>query len=150
MGHGHEGVDIAATSGPGGLEDAVAPLRAGVAMGWRSRKMSRKLWISETEVLKKAFRDVYATREKEWAITEDWLARVMDRIRRVGPLKPAGNFWPAFEHLVWRLAPASCLLVLVLGAFLMNMDFDLAYDYLDTVRSEVEDRALLELFALAS
>jgi hypothetical protein len=110
--------------------------------------MSRKTRISENEFLRKAFHDAYSAREKEMALTDNFRDQVMRRIRRIGPLQPAAGFWPAFEHLVWRLAPVSCLLVLVLGAFLMNTDFDPAYDYLDTLRSEVERRALVELFAL--
>ena len=110
--------------------------------------MSRKSRISENEILGKAFRDAYSAREKEGVLRDDWRTRVMERIRRIGPLRPADGFWPAFEHLVWRLAPVSCLLVLALAAFFMNTDFDLAYDYLDAVRSEVERPVLVELFGL--
>jgi hypothetical protein len=110
--------------------------------------MTRKSLISGNEILGKAFRDVYSAREREGVPRDDWRTQVMKRIRRIGPLKPAAGFWPAFEHLVWRIAPVTCLLVLVLAALLMNTDFDLAYDYLDAVRSEVERPVFVELFGL--
>jgi hypothetical protein len=50
--------------------------------------------------------------------------------------------------MVWRLAPATCLLVVALAAFFVNTDFDLAYDYLDTMRTELEKPALVELFGI--
>ena len=110
--------------------------------------MTRKSLISENEILGKAFRDAYSAREEEGVLRDDWRTQVMKRIRRIGPLKPAAGYWPAFEHLVWRLAPVSCLLVLALAAFFMNTDFDLAYDYLDAVRSQMEKPALVEFFGL--
>lgn len=110
--------------------------------------MSRESWISDNEILKQAFRDAYSARDKEVPLTDHFHARVMGRTRRIGPLHPAAGFWPGFEHLVWRLAPVSCLLVLVLGVFLINTDFDLSYDYLVTMGSEMESRAVAELFAL--
>ncbi|MEW6668532.1 MAG: hypothetical protein AB1512_25245 [Thermodesulfobacteriota bacterium] len=110
--------------------------------------MTRKSWISDNEGLRKAFRDAYWAKEEQGTLRDGWKGRIMSRIRRVGPLKPAAGFWPAFEHVVWRLAPISCLLVLALGALFASTDFDLAYDYLDTVRSEMERPVLVELFGL--
>jgi hypothetical protein len=103
--------------------------------------------ISENETLKKAFRDAYQAKEGEIA-GEDWSSRVMSRIRLIGPLGPATSFWSAFEHLVWRLAPVSCLLVLVATLLLLNMQTDLAYDSLGTWMAGMEETTLAELFGL--
>jgi hypothetical protein len=109
--------------------------------------MSRKSRILENETLRKAFQEAYSAREGG-TVGDNWRTQVMGRIRRIGPLKPAPGFWFAFEHLVWRLAPATCLLVFALAAFFVNTDFDLAYDYLDTMRTELEKPALVELLGV--
>ncbi len=103
--------------------------------------------ISENESLRKAFRDAYAAKERE-ETGDGWQSAVMKRVRRMGPLTPASNFLPAFEHFVWRLAPVSCLLVIALTLLLMNIDFGGGSDYLGTVTLEVEQPTLLELFGL--
>jgi len=103
--------------------------------------------ISEKETLKEAFRDAYLGKQREIA-GEDWSSRVMGRIRRIGPLGPATGFWPAFEYLVWRLAPVSCMLVLVATLLLLNMQTDLAYDSLGTWMAGMEETTLAELFGL--
>ena len=103
--------------------------------------------LSENESLKKAFRDTYAAKEKE-ETGDGWQLRVMKRVRRIGPLAPASNFLPAFEHFVWRLAPVSCLLVLVLTLFFVNMELDVDSDYLGTMAAEMEQPTLVEIFGL--
>ena len=103
--------------------------------------------ISENESLKKAFRDAYAAKESE-KTGDGWQSAVMKRIRRIGPLTPASNFLPAFEHFVWRLAPVSCLLVLVLTLLFVNMELDVDSDYLGTMAAEMEQPTLVELFGL--
>ena len=103
--------------------------------------------LSENESLKKAFRDTYAAKERE-ETGDGWQFQVMKRVRRIGPLTPASNFLPAFEHFVWRLAPVSCLLVLVLTFFFVNMEPDVDSDYLGTMAAEMEKPTLVELFGL--
>jgi len=103
--------------------------------------------VSENESLKKAFREVYLAKARE-GNGGDWPSRAMRRIRQIGPLRPAGGFWPAFENLVWRLAPVSCLLVLVLTFLYVNMDFGVDSDYLGTMAAEIEKPSLVELFDL--
>ena len=101
--------------------------------------------VSENESLKKIFREVYLAKGRGQS-GGDWQSRAMRRIRRIGPLRPAGGFWPAFENLVWRLAPVSCLLVLVLTYLFVNMDFGADSDYLGTMAAEMERPSLVELF----
>ena len=103
--------------------------------------------ISENESLRKAFRDAYAAKERE-ETGDGWQSAVMKRVRRMGPLTPASNFLPAFEHFVWRLAPVSCLLVLALTFFFVNMEPDVDSDYLGTMAAEMEKPSLVELFGL--
>ena len=103
--------------------------------------------ISENESLKKAFRDAYSAKGRE-ETGDEWQSQTMRRIRQIGPLRPAAGFWPAFESMVWRLAPVSCLLVLVLTFFFVNMELDVDSDYLGTMAAEMEKPSLVELFDL--
>jgi hypothetical protein len=103
--------------------------------------------ISENEFLKKAFQEVYLTKERD-EMGDRWQSQVMRRVRQIGPLKSAAGFWPSFERLVWRLAPVCCLLVLLLSVLFMNMDLDRGYDYLGNVTVEMEKPTLSELYGL--
>ena len=103
--------------------------------------------VSENEFLKKAFRHAY-TSKGAGDTGEGWQSQAMRRVRQIGPLSPAAGFWPAFESMVWRLAPVSCALVLVLTFFFMNMELDVDSDYLGTMAAEMEKPSLVELFGL--
>jgi hypothetical protein len=103
--------------------------------------------VSENESLKKVFLEVYAERGKA-KTGEKWEARTMRRIRQIGPLKPGAGFWPAFESMVWRLAPVSCALVLVLTYFFLNMEPEVDSDYLGTLSADMDKPNLVELFGV--
>ena len=103
--------------------------------------------ISENESLKKAFREAYSAKGRG-ETGKEWQCAVMKRVRRIGPLTPASKFLPAFERFVWRLAPMSCLLVLVLTLLFLNMEPDVDSDYLGTMAAEMEKPTLVELFGL--
>jgi len=103
--------------------------------------------VSENESLKKAFREACSAKGRG-ETGKEWQSQVMRRIRQIGPLRPATGFWPAFESMVWRLAPVSCLLVIALTLLLMNIDFADSNDYLGTVTVDFEQPTLVELFGL--
>ena len=103
--------------------------------------------VSENESVKKAFQDAYSTKGRG-ETGEEWPSQVMRRVRQIGPLSPAASFWPAFESMVWRLAPVSCALVLMLTFFFMNLELDVDSDYLGTMAAEMEKPSLVELFDL--
>ena len=105
--------------------------------------------ISENDALKKALQHAYLAKER--AISgKTWRSQVMRRVREIGPLESSGGFWHAFEHLVWRLVPVSCLLIVALTALLLSMDLDLGHDYLGKVTAELEKPTLSELFGFGS
>jgi hypothetical protein len=103
--------------------------------------------ISENESLKTALREAYSAKGSG-ETGEEWQSQVMRRVRQIGPLSPAAGFWPAFESMVWKLAPVICALVLVLTFFFMNMELDVDSDYLSTMAAEMEKPSLVELFDL--
>jgi len=103
--------------------------------------------ISENERLKRTFQEIYSAKVRD-DLGDGWQSDIMRRVRQAGPLKSAAGFWPAFESLVWRLAPVCCLLVLLLGLLFMRMDLDRGYDYLGTVTADMERSTLSELYGL--
>ena len=103
--------------------------------------------ISENKALKKALREAHLAKA-EGENGTGWQSQVMRRIRQIGPLRSAGGFWPAFEALVWRLAPVSCLLLIVLTLLFMNVDFADGNEYLGAVMVDFEPPTLVELFGL--
>lgn len=103
--------------------------------------------VSENESLKKVFREAYSAK-RAGETGEGWQSQVMRRIRQIGPLRPATGFWPAFGNMVWRLAPVSCALVLVLMFLFLSMEPDVGPDYLGTMAAEMEKPNLVELFGL--
>jgi hypothetical protein len=105
--------------------------------------------ISENEALRKAFRDAYFAKEGP-AAGKAWRSQVMKRVRSIGPLESSVGFWPAFENLVWRLVPVSCILVVALTVLLLSMDAVLGHDYLGTVTAELDQPTLSELLGFGS
>jgi hypothetical protein len=103
--------------------------------------------ILENKSLKTAFRDAYSAKGAEQT-RHEWQSQTMSRIRQIGPLRPAAGFWLAFETLVWRLAPVSCALALVLTLFFVNTELDVDSDYLGTMAAEMEKASLVEFFDL--
>jgi hypothetical protein len=103
--------------------------------------------VLENESLKRALHEAYAARGKV-ETGEKWESKTMRRIRQMGPLKAAAGFWPAFGSMVWRLAPVSCALVVVLTYFLLNMQPDVDSDYLGTLAADMDKPNLVELFGV--
>jgi hypothetical protein len=103
--------------------------------------------VLENESLKRAFREAYAARETAES-GEKWESKTMRRIRQIGPLKPAAGFWPAFGSMVWRLAPVSCALVVVLTYFILSMEPDVDSDYLGALAADMDKPNLVELFGV--
>ena len=70
-----------------------------------------------------------AYHEKEKALVGDlWQTRVMAHIKSLGPLYPVRSYFEFFERFVWRLAPVVCILLLILAAFFIHMDFISEYE----------------------
>ena len=72
--------------------------------------------------IRKALTAVYYEKEKG-NVGEHWQSRVMGQIQTIGPLNRTGNYFELFERLLWRLAPAVCVLVFVLSIALFSIDF---------------------------
>ena len=72
--------------------------------------------------LKELLMRAYHEKEKP-EVDELWQMRVMSHIRSLGPVSSWRRYSILFEQSVWRLAPVTCLLILVLVALLIKLDF---------------------------
>jgi hypothetical protein len=99
--------------------------------------------VTENPSFRKALRGAYLSRTEE-SVRDDWPSKVMRRVREIGPL-PIPGFWHDFEQVVWRLAPASGILVLALALLFLNMGSGFSYDYLGTVTAELDQPTMGEL-----
>ncbi len=90
-----------------------------------------------------------AYQEKEdLPIGTQWQNSVMVRIRHMGPPGSDAAYLPTFEHLVWRLAPASSLLMIGLSALSYAMSSFFEYDLFQLFLNGVEDSAVAHLFGM--
>ena len=94
--------------------------------------------------LRKALATAYHEKEKAEA-DELWLARVMGHIRSLGPLYPKTSFFEMFQGFVWRLVPVACILVLLLGAAITQLDIVSDYELTKVFLEDPADYTLLAL-----
>ena len=97
------------------------------------------------ENLKGILRQVYQEKEKI-DIVDAGPEEVMRRIRKVGVLQPAPSFLEIFGSFVWRLAPIVCLLILVLSAVSLAVDFASGHDVFQVLMNGREELTLIQLF----
>ena len=97
------------------------------------------------EALKKILREAYF--EKEHAeVGEQWQANAMRRIKGLGPITSRPNFLVFFERFVWRLTPATCLLIIVGAIIFLKLGFFPDYDVLTLFINDTEELSLAQLF----
>lgn len=93
--------------------------------------------ILKDKRLKKAFQKAYFSRGVP-VLGDQWKVQVMRRVREIGPPARVPGFWNGLESMLWRLAPVNAILMIPLIILLLNMDFDLGYDYLSNLAAEPE------------
>ena len=101
----------------------------------------------ERERLEQALKQAY--REKEnMDVDERWKTRLMARVREIGPVRPPG-FLPSFQRVVWRLAPVTSplVLIMILAAFFLGFDAASSYDALQSLVNSVEELTLATIFS---
>ena len=106
-----------------------------------------KIRITENETLKKAFRNAHLARQTEEG-EKDRQARNMRRVRQIGPLQAGRRFWPAFEHVVWRLAPVNCLLIVLLIILFLKIGLYPGSDVLAALTVEAEEPTLSQVLGI--
>ena len=106
-----------------------------------------KFQLTENKALKKACREAHFAREGV-ASGDQWRSEVMRRVRQIGPLRAGKRFWPALEHVVWRLAPVNCALIIMFIILFLKMGLDPGSDVLAMLTVEAEEPSLSQLFGL--
>ena len=73
----------------------------------------------EQRVIEEIFKKAYDDREAV-PVPDRWASDLMRRIRTLEPVAPGKSFSLGFEQFIWRLAPATCLLIIVLATILLK------------------------------
>ena len=88
-----------------------------------------------------------AFHEKEKTeVGELWQSRLMDHIRSLGPLYSKTNFLDLFQRFVWQLAPFTCVLILLLSAAVVRLDFVSDYELSKMFIEDPTNFSLLSLY----
>jgi hypothetical protein len=101
----------------------------------------------DTTRLKELLIGAYHEKERP-EVDELWQVKVMSHIRSLGPITSRKRFFMLFEQSVWRLAPVMCLLILILAALLIKLDFISDYEMLKLFIDDPEEFAFIQSFGL--
>ena len=72
--------------------------------------------------------------------------RVMGHVLSLGPLSPQVCYFELFQQLLWKLAPVTCILVVILGVAIAKMDFIESYELAKSFINDPADFILLTLY----
>ena len=100
---------------------------------------------AKEEKLKGILRQAYQEKEKI-EVADVAPEDIMRRIRKLGTLQPAPRFLEMFGSFVWRLAPIICLLIFVLTAVSLAVDFVPSHDVFQVLMNGREELTLVQLF----
>jgi hypothetical protein len=82
------------------------------------------------------------------AVGEQWQQEVMRRIRRLGALQSEPGFLASFQHVVWRLAPVAGVVLIVLTAVLVQVDFSPDYNVFQVLYNGTEELTLTQMLGI--
>jgi hypothetical protein len=95
--------------------------------------------------IRKMLSDAYWGKE-DLSIDNGWQDKLMSRIREMGSVPTKALFWPAFEQLVWRIAPVTCVMVVAVTAVLVRLYITTQYNGLQLIASYVEELVIKQIF----
>jgi hypothetical protein len=81
-------------------------------------------------------------------VDELWQMRVMSHIRSLGPVRTGRGYITLFEQSVWRLAPVTGLLILILVALLLTLDFMPDYEMAKILIDDPVEFTVLQWFGV--
>jgi len=74
--------------------------------------------------VKQALRAAYHAKENNGSeVGGQFEAQIMRRIRALGPIHSKLDYLSLFEQFVWRLAPVTAVLIIILAAWAIQFDF---------------------------
>ena len=106
-------------------------------------KFLKKDYTRLKELLMRAYHE-----KESPEVDELWQMRVMSHIRRLGPITSRKRYFMLFEQSVWRLAPVTCLLILVLAVFLIKIDLIPDYEMVKLFIDDPVEFTFVEWFGL--
>lgn len=87
-------------------------------------KLSEKDHEKVLDTLKKAYHE-----RDTVEVDAQWQNNLMRDIRRLGPLRSAAaNGFISLGQYLWRAAPVLCMLILIVGALVIKLDFMSGYE----------------------
>jgi hypothetical protein len=105
----------------------------------------RKLWGKEVENVLKVFSQVHLEKEQP-GVNDGWETAAMELIRKDSRTRlQTPGYFETFQQLVWKLAPVSCILAILL-CFMLSQTNVLS-DYV-LVKSFFADPSDLSFFSL--
>ena len=88
-------------------------------------------------------------RKRKVKISKVWQTKVMSHIQRMGPVKKAKqNNLLFFDQVVWRLAPAASILILILATFMLSLDFISEYEMAKIFMDDPIEFSLFQSFLI--
>lgn len=99
------------------------------------------------ESIKELLRQAYYEKE-DLEIGHQWRLNVMNHIRNIGTIRTAPDYITLFEQFFWKLAPAACLLIIVLVVFLFEFDFTPEYEAFASLINGTESMNLEQFLGL--
>jgi len=96
---------------------------------------------------------VTAFREHEKSSDDDmtdkmWRLKVMSGIREIGPHKTEKDSMVFSGQLFWRLAPVTCILIIIMTYFMYNFGFSVEHELAEAFLSQPAEYNLLQTFIL--
>lgn len=92
-----------------------------------------------------AFKKAYLKKE-DVQVSDKWQAGVIDIILRNTKNDFSINFFDCFQQFVWKLAPLTCAVALVLGIFFTQIDIFSDYELVKIFINDPSDLSLLSFY----
>ncbi len=96
------------------------------------------------EALKKILFQTYHEKEKP-ELSDRWRGNVMRRVGNIGPLQSKSDPLMQFGQFVWRLTPATCLLIVVSTVILLEFNVTHEQNLFVSLITDVEDLTISQL-----
>lgn len=94
--------------------------------------------------IKNALALIYQKKE-ERQISDKWRSKMMEYILGLGPHFMDMGYFTVFQQFVWKLAPAMCILAMILGLIISRIDFFTSYELSKIFINSPSDFILLTL-----
>lgn len=93
----------------------------------------------------RAFKQVYHEKE-DFQVPDKWKSKAMNLIRKDARMQFQAGFLDTFQRFVWRLAPVSCVLLLLLGLIMSQTDILSDYELAKIFINDPSDLSFITLY----